>query len=321
MTDKKPEMFSFVIPCYNSTDTLDAVVEEICTMMQRDLPDYLFEIILVNDGSPNGTTYDKICSIAKENSHVKGINLARNFGQPSAVMAGMNHAKGDYVVCGDDDGQTPYNEFPRLFEKITEGYDAVEGKFTQHEKRSLVRVIGTKMNEWMATFLINKPKGLVLTTYWVVKRFVALEMIKYSNSYPYLGGLMMRTTQNVVNVGFAKKERLTGKSGYNIKKMIELWLNGFTSFSVKPLRIAVFIGIFSAFGGLIFGIVTIIRKLLDPTIAAGYSSILAVMLIMFGVMFLLMGMMGEYVGRIYMALNNTPQFVIKETIGMDEEDE
>ena len=189
------EMISFVIPCYNSTNTIESVVEEIGNMMIRDFPDFLFEIILVNDGSPNGTTYDKICSIAKANKHVKGINLARTFGQPSAVMAGLNFANGDYIVCGDDDGQTPFNEFSRLFEKINEGYDAVEGKFTQHEKRSLVRVVGTKMNEWMATALINKPKGLVLTTYWVVKRFVAQEMIKYSNSYPYLGGLMMRTTQ------------------------------------------------------------------------------------------------------------------------------
>ena len=315
------EMISFVIPCYNSTDTLESVVEEIGNMMIRDFPDFLFEIILVNDGSPNGTTYDKICSIAKANKHVKGINLARNFGQPSAVMAGLNFANGDYIVCGDDDGQTPFNEFSRLFEKINEGYDAVEGKFTQHEKRSLVRVVGTKMNEWMATALINKPKGLVLTTYWVVKRFVAQEMIKYSNSYPYLGGLMMRTTQNVVNVGFTKKDRLKGKSGYNLRKMIELWLNGFTSFSVKPLRVAVFVGILSAFAGFLYGLITIIVKLIDPTIQAGYSSILAVMLFLFGIVFLMMGMMGEYIGRIYMALNNTPQYVIKETIGMDEENE
>ena len=315
------EMISFVIPCYNSTNTIESVVEEIGNMMIRDFPDFLFEIILVNDGSPNGTTYDKICSIAKANKHVKGINLARNFGQPSAVMAGLNFANGDYIVCGDDDGQTPFNEFSRLFEKINEGYDAVEGKFTQHEKRSLVRVVGTKMNEWMATTLINKPKGLVLTTYWVVKRFVAQEMIKYSNSYPYLGGLMMRTTQNVVNVGFTKKDRLKGKSGYNLRKMIELWLNGFTSFSVKPLRVAVFVGILSAFAGFLYGLITIIVKLIDPTIQAGYSSILAVMLFLFGIVFLMMGMMGEYIGRIYMALNNTPQYVIKETIGMDEENE
>ena len=315
------EMISFVIPCYNSTDTLESVVEEIGSMMSRDFPDFLFEIILVNDGSPNGTTYDKICSIANVNKHVKGINLARNFGQPSAVMAGLNYANGDYIVCGDDDGQTPFNEFSKLFEKINEGYDAVEGKFTQHEKRSLLRVVGTKMNEWMATTLINKPKGLVLTTYWVVKRFVALEMIKYSNSYPYLGGLMMRTTQNVVNVGFAKKDRLKGKSGYNLRKMIELWLNGFTSFSVKPLRVAVLIGTICAIIGFIYGIITVITKLIDPTIQAGYSSILAVMLFMFGIVFLMMGMMGEYIGRIYMALNNTPQYVIKETIGMDKGNE
>lgn len=314
------EKFSFVIPCYNSTNTVGEVVKEISGMMATKMTDYDYEIILVNDGSPDGTTYDSIKTIAKNNSHVKGINLARNFGQPSAVMAGMNMSTGDYVVCGDDDGQTPFSDFPRLFEKITEGYDAVEAKFSQHEKRSLFRVVGTKMNEGMATWLINKPKGIVLTTYWIVKRFVADEMIRYSGSYPYLGGLMMRTTQNVCNVDFSKRDRLKGKSGYSIRKMIELWLSGFTSFSIKPLRITTFVGVFSAIIGLAAGIFTVIHKLVNPTVSAGYSSIMAVILVLFGILFVMIGMLGEYVGRIYMALNNTPQFIVKETCGTDSED-
>lgn len=311
-SEKKREKISFVIPCYNSTNTIDAVVQEIKTVMNTEMDEYNYEVVLVNDGSPDGTTYDAISKIVEREKYIKGINLARNFGQPSAVMAALNHTTGDYVVCGDDDGQTPFNELPRLFEKIEEGYDIVEAKYAVREKRSLFRQLGTFMNEGMATWLIAKPKGLELTTYWVVKRFVVDQMIKYPNSYPYLGGLMLRATQNACNVDVTHRERLSGRSGYSLKKMIELWLNGFTSFSVKPLRLMSVIGVLVAIIGFLYGIVIIVGKILDPGVSAGYSSIMSVNLFMFGVLFFFMGLIGEYVGRIYISLNKAPQFVIKE---------
>ena len=310
----KRELISFIIPCYNSTHTIAPVVQEIKDMMETDLIRYDYEIILVNDGSPDGTTFDAIREIVAREEHVSGVNLARNFGQPSAVMAGMNKAEGDYIVCGDDDGQTPYNEFPALMAKIEEGYDVVEAKYAVREKRSLFRVIGTFLNEGMATWLIAKPKGLELTTYWVTRRYVADEMISYQNPYPYLGGLMLRTTQNACNVDVSHRERLSGKSGYSIKKMIELWLNGFTNFSVKPLRLMAVIGIIIAIFGFLLGIYYIVHKLIDPGVSGGFSSIMSVMLFMFGVVLFFMGLIGEYVGRIYISLNNAPQFVIKDYI-------
>ena len=316
--ENNKEKISFVIPCYNSTATIGTVVEEIKEVMQGPMSNYDYEIVLVNDGSPDGTTYDAIKKLVAEEKYIKGINLARNFGQPSAVMAALNHAVGDYVVCGDDDGQTPFDELPKLFEKIEEGYDLVEAKYAVREKRSLFRRIGTLMNEGMATWLIAKPKGLELTTYWAVKRFVVDQMIEYPNSYPYLGGLMLRATQNACNVDVTHRERLSGSSGYSLKKMIELWLNGFTSFSVKPLRLMSILGIVVAIIGFIFGIVTVIRKIVDPFIPAGYSSIMSVNLFMFGVLFFFMGLIGEYVGRIYISLNKAPQFVVKDYKESDE---
>lgn len=312
------ELISFVIPCYNSTKTLPAVTNEIIDTMKSTMKQYDYEIILVNDCSPDGTTYSIIKELSKIHSHIRGINLARNFGQPSAVMAGMSIAKGDYIVCGDDDGQTPFCDLPIFFEKIDEGYDVVEAKYTQLEKKSLFRKLGTYMNEHMATWLINKPKGIVLTTYWVIRKYVAEEMRKYPNSYPYLGGLMMRATQNVCNVEIAHRERISGKSGYSISKLLGLWLNGFTSFSVKPLRLAAACGGVLSIVGIVIGIITIIRKILDPTILAGYSSIMAVVLLLFGALFILLGMLGEYIGRIYISLNNAPQFVIRDMINVEE---
>lgn len=306
------EKISFVIPCYNSTNTIEAVVKEITDLMNDVLTEYSYEIVLVNDGSPDGTTYDSIIGITEKYRNIKGINLSRNFGQPSAVMTALHHTTGDYIVCGDDDGQTPFDELPKLLRKLNEGYDLVEAKYEIREKRSLFRKFGTFINESMATWLIAKPKGLELTTYWITKRYVINEMLKYQNPYPYLGGLMLRVTQNACNVGVKHRERLSGESGYSVKKMLELWLNGFTSFSVEPLRIMAWIGFFIAIGGFIFGTKIIIDKLIFGSIIPGYSSLVSIMLFMFGTVLIFMGLIGEYVGRIYLSLNNAPQFIIKD---------
>ncbi len=313
----KKEIISFIIPCYNSTNTIGAVIEEIKAMMSDCLKDYDFEIILVNDCSPDGTTYEKIKELANADNRIKGLNLARNFGQPSAVMAGMHYAKGSYIVCGDDDGQTPFIEFPKLFSKIQEGYDIVEANYSIRERRSLFRRLGTFLNESMATNLINKPKGLVLTSFWCIRRFVADDMLRYENPYPYLGGLMLRVSKNACNVSVSHRKRLSGKSGYSFSKLINLWLNGFTNFSIKPLRIATLSGIFIALAGFGYGLFIIANKLLYPKkIMAGYTSILAIMIFLFGFSFLLMGLIGEYIGRIYLSLNRQPQFIVKDKINI-----
>lgn len=309
---EREKKISFVIPCYNSTNTIGNVVNEIKNVMECNMEQYSYEIILVNDGSPDGTTYDTIVDIAEKEKNIKCINLSRNFGQPSAVMAALNYVSGDYIVCGDDDGQTPFIELPKLFEKLMEGYDLVEAKYATREKRSLFRKFGTMMNEGMATWLIAKPKGLELTSYWVTKRFVVDSMITYRNPYPYVGGLMLRITQNACNAEVAHRERLSGKSGYNIQKMISLWMNGFTSFSTKPLHLISCVGICVAIIGCISGVAVVINKIANPNINAGYSSIMAVLLFMFGMLFAVLGLLGEYIGRIYISLNNSPQYIVKD---------
>jgi len=314
------EKISFVIPCYNSTNTLDAVVAEIENTMKDQLPEYDFEIVLVNDCSPDGTTYDKIKEIAKQKTFVKGINLARNFGQPSAVMAAIHYVTGDYVVCGDDDGQTPFDEFPKLFDKIQAVYDIVEAKYDVREKSSLFRKFGTLMNESMATWLINKPKGLELTSFWCIRKFIADELLRYENPYPYLGGLLLRSSQNACNVSVSHRKRLEGKSGYTVKKLIKLWINGFTSFSIIPLRITTLLGFLISFLGFCFGINIVIKKIFTD-MPAGYATIVCLLLLLFGFSFIFLGIIGEYIGRIFISMNKSPQFVIKNKINISNDKE
>ena len=306
---------SFVIPCYRSENTISHVVTEIEQKMEQ-MTQYEYEIILVNDCSPDGTL-EVIRRLSQENSRIKGISFARNFGQHAGLMAGLRHSKGEYVVCLDDDGQTPANEVDKLLDKLEEGYDAVYAKY-EHKQHSLFRNIGSKVNELMTRMMLNKPKELYISSYFAVRRFVVEDMIRYENSYPYVIGLVLRATKNITNVVVCHREREEGNSGYTFKKLIGLWFNGFTAFSVKPLRIATALGGFSAAGGFLYGAYTIIKRLMNPDVPVGFSSTMAAIVFFGGMIMLMLGLIGEYVGRIYISLNNSPQYVIREKMGLDE---
>lgn len=303
---------SFVIPCYRSEQTITGVVEEI-TQTMGQLPGYTFEIILVNDCSPDNT-FQIIRQLCGQYDNLIGINLARNFGQHSAIMAGLHYATGDVCVFLDDDGQTPANEVEKLLDAIAAGADVAMASY-DHKMHSHFRNWGSKVNECMMHIMLHKPKELFVSSYFAVKRFVADSMLQYSNSYPYLPGLLLRATKNIVNVPVHHREREVGTSGYTLKKLLGLWFNGFTAFSVVPLRAATAVGVASAFVGFIYGIYTVIRKLVDPNILLGFSSIMAAILFIGGMLMIMLGLVGEYIGRIYISLNNSPQYVVREAIG------
>ena len=310
-------LISYVIPCYRSEKTLEAVVCEIEENM-KGMSSFDYEIILVNDGSPDGT-WDKICEVAgkRDPSKVLGINLAKNFGQHAALMAGLNASRGEYVICLDDDGQTPANEAGKLIDALEKGADVAYARY-EHKQHNLFRNFGTFMNEWMATAMLGKPKELYVSSYFAAKRFVVDEMIKYDSSYPYVIGLVLRTTRNIVNVNVNHRKRELGKSGYNLVKLMALWINGFTAFSIMPLRIATVSGAIFAFFGFAYGIYTIIKKFVNPIVPVGFSALMSAVMFIGGMIMLMLGMIGEYLGRLYISQNKNPQFVIRETTRHEE---
>lgn len=305
------QLVSFVIPCYNSSQTIGRVVEEISSTMDG-LEGYSYEIVLVNDCSPDDT-FEAIRRICSKRGNVCGVNLAKNFGQHAALMAGFHYVNGDIVVCLDDDGQTPAKEVGKLLDKMEEGYDAVYAKY-EHKQHSAFRNFGSRINELMTRVMLNKPKDLYISSYFAAKRFIIDEMIRYTNPYPYVIGLLLRTTNKIANVEVGHREREIGTSGYTLGKLLALWFNGFTAFSIKPLRMATAIGAFVAVAGLIYGIYTVIRKLVDPNIIMGFSSLMSAIVFIGGMVMLMLGIIGEYIGRIYISLNNSPQYVIRECI-------
>ena len=306
---------SFVIPCYRSEKTLPKVIEEIDGTMEK-MSAYAYEIILVNDCSPDNT-FETIKSLCERDNRVKGISLAKNFGQHSALMAGLRCTTGDYVVCLDDDGQTPADEAGKLIEKLEQGYDAVYAKY-EHKQHSAFRNLGSMVNERMTRMMLGKPKELYISSYFAVKRFVVEDMIRYENAYPYVIGLVLRATKSITNVTVSHREREEGSSGYTMKKLLGLWFNGFTAFSVKPLRIATMVGAFSAVMGLLYGIYTIIKRFVNPNVPMGFSSTMSAIVFSARLIMLMLGLIGEYIGRIYICLNNSPQYVVREKVNFEE---
>ncbi len=300
---------SFVIPCYRSEATLPLVVKEVEETMER-IGKYEFDLVLINDCSPDSTA-EVIKKLCEEKPYVHGLSFSRNFGQHAALMAGFRAADGDIVVCLDDDGQTPADETDKLLEKIEEGYDVVYAKY-EHKQHSGFRNFGSRVNDLMTRVMLGKPKDLFISSFFAVRRFIVEDMIRYEYTYPYVIGLVLRSTKNIINVPVNHRERLVGTSGYTLGKLLGLWFNGFTAFSIKPLRIASIIGVVSAISGFLYGVFTVIKKFVIPDIPVGFSALMSVVVFFFGIILLILGLIGEYVGRIYISMNNAPQYIIKD---------
>lgn len=282
-------MISFVIPCYRSEETLPGVIEEIRRTMEKQ-ENYAYEVVLVNDCSPDNT-FSAIKRLCRENDNITGIDLARNFGQHSALMAGFHYVKGEIVVCLDDDGQTPADQVDRLLEGIRRGADVVYARYRQ-KHHSGFRNWGSRVNDLMTRVMLDKPRDLFLSSYFAARRFVIDEVIRYEYAYPYVIGLVLRTTKKIINVDVEHRDRQAGVSGYTIGKLLHLWFNGFTAFSVKPLRVATVMGAGCAVLGFAYGIYTIIKKIFinPPGLVTGFSALMSMLVFMGGMLMLMLGL-------------------------------
>lgn len=314
MTKQK---ISVVIPCYQSEKMIEAVVEQVIeTIVTRK--EYDYEIILVNDGSSDNT-WAVIRKLTEKSPHIAAINFAKNFGQHSALMAAYRKVTGDIVLGLDDDGEHNPKEMFQLIDKLQEGYDYVCADYQANP--SAFRRVGTWLNNFMATVLIGKPKDVNFSSYYAMRRFVVDEIVRYQRPYPYIGGLLLRATQNIGMVPLKRQRRLSGSSGYSLKKMLQLWINGFTAFSVKPLRVATGLGMLCAVTGFIWAAALVVRRLFFADFVSGYVSTIVCIVFFSGMIMMLLGIIGEYIGRIYISINNAPQYVIREVAGAEKDEE
>ncbi|MEO8401136.1 MAG: glycosyltransferase family 2 protein [Gammaproteobacteria bacterium] len=302
---------SIIIPVYRSQNILPELIKEIKKSIDTlDLRSQ-FELILVSDASPDGS-WQVISDQSKQHDFIKGILLRKNFGQHSATMAGLNYSRGEIVIIMDDDLQHPPSEIGNLIQAINEGADVCYTRYNGRQ-HAMWKILGSSFSNLMVTLLMNKPRGLYLSSFKAIRREVVLEVIKYDGPYAYLDGLILSVTHSIKSIDIDHQPRHEGKGNYNLKRSISLWLRMATSFSVVPLRAATLLGFSMTILSILVVGVVLAEKLLYPTVAAGWTSLIAAILFVGGVQTFCVGMLGEYLGRAYLKINGKPQFVVRET--------
>ena len=310
-------LITVAISCYQSENTLESVVKQtIGEISKRSENDY--QIILVSDGSPDGT-FDKINELCGCDSKIIGIELAKNFGQENAKLTAISYAKGEVLVSIDDDGEHPVERIYDLIDKLDEGYDAVFAKFT-HKTHNLFRKVCSRANAKLLTYIGVIPQGVSFSGFFAINKFCIRMIKQYNSPFPSLGSYLTNITNRMTNIEMEHKERLSGKSGYTLKKLIILWLTNIVSFSMKTIRVASVIGLLSATLGIVLSAILIIRKILHPAIAMGFTSIMSAILIVGGIIILIVGLIGEFIGKTYMTVSNLPRAAVRKEINTIDED-
>lgn len=303
-------LISICIPCYRSAQTLPAVVAEIRDVFSKQ-ENFEYQIVLVNDGSPDNT-YEVIEKLCVEDRNIIGVDLSRNYGQASAKMAALPYTTGDAVVYMDDDGQHPAAGIFPLVERLSQGYDIVYARFPQ-KRHSWFKRITSRLYQKVSEFIGNKPRGISVSSFTAWSRMAADAVLRYKSPFPAAGLYLNKITTKIANVDMEHRDRFAGESGYSFSKLIGLTITALTNFSIMPLRIASVVGVCCSAVGFVTGALVVIRKLLNPAIAAGYTSNIAVQLFIGGIIMMILGVLGEYIGRIYMTISDLPQYNIRQT--------
>jgi len=301
---------SIVIPVYRGSETISPLVERLI----RELGEILTQIVLVNDDSPDDS--DLVCRSIVERypDRVRYLRLGRNFGEHNAVMAGLNHADGDYFVVMDDDFQNPPEEVIRLVEHaVSYGFDVVYSRY-EEKRHDRFRNFGSRLADFAATCFAGKPSGIYLSSFKCMNAWLKEQVIRYDGPFPYLDGIVLNATRSIGVVTVRHDLRTLGKSGYTFSKLFALWLRIFVNFSVVPLRISTFVGLAMSLIGAIMACLVLWEKLTFSDLPLGWASIYSAILVFSGLQMLMIGLLGEYVGRAYLTLNRMPQYTIREDL-------
>ena len=301
-------LVSIVIPCYNSEHTIDRVVELAIEEFKK-LDDYECEFVLVNDYSRDNT-WQSIRILSEKYTNVKGVNLAKNFGQHNAIMAALHYAEGEFIVGMDDDMQNHPSQIPQFLDKMQEGYDIVFGVFKERKFSAIKNITGA-VSRFLLWHLLDRPKDIQMSSFWCCRRYVRNEVVKYDGYNTFLQVLFFRTTHNIANIEIEHYAREVGTSNYNFRRGLKLFMSCL-NFTVIPLRVATLMGTLFSAAGFIGALAVLIRKILNPAVAIGWSSLMCAMLVLFGFCFLMLGIIGEYLGKVILNINKTPQYVIRD---------
>jgi undecaprenyl-phosphate 4-deoxy-4-formamido-L-arabinose transferase len=301
---------SFVVPVYRGARTVGRVVDEIASLRI----DGGHEVVLVDDGSPDDSA--EVCRALTRRTDVPVtlVALARNAGEHNAVMAGLRHARGEYVVTVDDDLQNPISEALRVYQHArTGGWDVVYTRYAE-KRHAPWRNLGSRFANAVADRLLDKPRGLYLSSFRCMSAFVVRHVIRYEGPFPYVDGLVLQVAGRIDSIEVRHLPRAEGRSNYTLGKLVRVWLNLSVNFSIKPLRIATATGLGLVARGAL-GTGAVLWEALSGRTPDGWASLATAILVLSGVQLLILGIVGEYVGHLLLAVNRKPQSVVREVVG------
>jgi glycosyltransferase involved in cell wall biosynthesis len=301
---------SFVIPMYNAAPTIASLVRDI----EQLTVDGGHEIVLVNDGGSDNTM--EVCRglLRAARVPITVVEHARNFGEHNAVLTGWRHARGHHIVNLDDDGQNPPREAARLWQHaIASGMDVVYGHY-EVKQHSPWRNFGSWVTNKITDWALDKPPGFYLSSFRCVSAFIAQQVIAYAGPYPYIDGLLLQVTQRIDSVIVGHEPRRSGASGYTFRRLVRLWLSAWLNFSLLPLRIATVAGFTTAAAGIAAFFVVLWLWVVNRGPAYGFGWLMSAFLIFSGIQLIMLGLIGEYLGRMFLTVNQRPQALVREVM-------
>lgn len=321
-----PRLLSVVVPLYRSAETIGPLLDRLVEVLTPAFPN--LEVVLVNDGSPDGgaTHAAALALVERYPRVVRYFRLARNFGEHNAVMCGLRQTRGDLAAIIDDDFQNPPREILVLIAELDRGgHDVVYSRYAV-KRHHWFRNLGSRFANRVASHLLGKPRDLYLSSFKVINRFLIDQVVAYEGPFPYLDGLVLRSTQAIGTALVDHKERAAGRSNYTLVRLFRLWLNMFTGFSVVPLRVATALGFVTSLFGILLGIFFIVSWatggiLTERPIPPGWASLILTVIVFGGIQLVVLGMIGEYLGRLFLADSRTPQFVVREAVEREHENQ
>jgi glycosyltransferase involved in cell wall biosynthesis len=304
------QFISILIPVFNDQDILDELNRRLVQVLPIICKKY--EIVLVDDGSKDDS-WRKIEQLKSQNEYIVGIKLMRNFGQQNAIAAGLEHVQGDIVVLMDSDLQDKPEDIPKLVESLLKNDSSMAIAKWKSRKDGLFKIFVSRLFYRVSQNITKIKHQPNLGVFRAIRKEVVEELLKYQEKTSSTLSLLYWIGMDYTTVELERDERFAGKSGYTIKKMFNLALDRIFSFSMFPIRLAIYSGLIISTISIFYGLILIIRRL-HGHVAPGWTSTVVLMLLFFGMNFLFLGMIGEYLGRVFMESKQRPKFIIKKIL-------
>ncbi|MBC6315069.1 glycosyltransferase family 2 protein [Listeria grandensis] len=305
---------SVVIPLYNEEAVIEQTYHRLKNVMENLAMDY--ELLFVNDGSKDATL-SLVQALSFTDPHVKCLVFSRNFGHQIAITAGTDYANGDVVIIIDADLQDPPELIPEMVQKWQQGYDVVYAQRIKRNGETFFKKWSAKMFYRALHKLTDVEIPVDTGDFRLMDKKVYNELKKLNEKNPFVRGLVSWLGFKQTALAYERDERAAGETKYPLKKMLKLSMDGMTSFSYQPLKLASYAGVALSSAGFIYMFIVLFQTLFTNTTVSGWSSMIIIQLLFSGFVLIILGMIGEYIGRIYDEVKDRPLYIVAESYGFE----